>query len=188
MTDLGTFEATQFAAAVVYGGWAKIDEANAIDPDAIMALNSILAPPHQIVIHGHTYPVNPKFRLILSYNPGLIGTKPLPESLKDRLYPFKVEFPNEPMLKKMCKGNGIDIEHPEGKRLVKFAMAMNQARSVANTTRYDITLRDLKKAWSDVVDGNGAAVAIDLAILKGIDNQTERDSVRNVLADVSKVW
>lgn len=187
ITDLGTFEVAEFAAAVVFGWHAKLDEANAMETDAAMALNSILAPPRRIIIHGHSYPVHPKFRLALTYNPGLAGTKPLPDSLKNRLYPVKVPFPSESMLFKMMKSNGVDIADPKAKNLINFGLACNAARE-ARDTNFQITPRDLLYAWSDIKRGKSTDKAITMAIINGIDGQTDAAAVHNLMVVSSKSW
>ncbi len=180
LTDTGTFEVAQFAAAVVHGWWAKIDEANAMDPDAALALNAITAPPYILTIAGKSYPVNPAFRLFITYNHGLIGTKPLPDSLKDRLYPFVVDFPEPVMLAKMLKGNGVDVDKPEGKAIAELGTAIAESRR-NNEHRYDVTLRRLRDMWSDVQDGLTPYKAAQFSIVNGIDDIRDRAAVKGVL-------
>lgn len=187
MTDLGRYEVAQFAAAVVFGWWAKLDEANAMDPDAAMALNSILAPPYQIVIHGKMFPVHPSFRMVMTYNPGLIGTKPLPDSLKDRLYPFDVPFPAVAELRKMLKNNGVDIEQQVAKNMIQFAMDLVDAKT-AKQIRYDITVRTLLHMWSDVSDGVPLKDAVQWAMIDGIDSAAEVMAIKNVIVASSSKW
>ena len=182
MTDLGRFEMAQFAAAVVNGWWAKIDEANGADPDAIIFLNSLLAPPYQVNINGRSYGVHPNFRLCITYNPGLIGTKPLPESLKDRLYPFRVKFPTAVMLEKMLVANGLpnpDVD-PRIKSMVEFAMAMATARQ-ENRCRFDITLRRLTDAWTDIQDGATVYDALCNSCVERVDNVVDSAAVLAIL-------
>ncbi len=180
MTDLGRFEMAQFAAAVVNGWWAKIDEANGADPDAIIFLNSILAPPYQVNINGRSYSVHPNFRLCITYNPGLIGTKPLPDSLKDRLYPFRVKFPETSQLEKMLKGNGLPIEDVKVQQMIIFAAALAKAREEGRC-KFDITLRRLIDAWTDVQDGFSVYDALYNACVDRIDNVVDAAAVKTVL-------
>lgn len=187
LTDLGTFEVADFAAAVVKGYWGKVDEANAMDPDSSMAFNSLLAPPHRIVIHGHSYPVHPDFRMAITYNSGLTGTKPLPESLLDRMYPIKVPFPSEPMLVKMMKSNGANIDDPRVKNLIQFSVLCNAKRE-SRETNFMITPRKMLYAWSDIKAGKDTAAAIKLAIIAGIHSQTDATTVFNIMVESSKSW
>ncbi len=185
LTDRGAFEVAQFAAAVVNGWWAKIDEANAMDPDAALALNAITAPPYILTIAGKSYPVNPGFRLFITYNHGLIGTKPLPDSLKDRLYPFVVEFPDPTTLAKMLKSNGVDTDKPEGKSIVELGAAIADAR-LKGGHRYDVTLRRLKDMWADVQDGLSPYKAAQFSIVNGIDDVRDRTAVKLICDELKK--
>lgn len=182
MTDLGRFEMAQFAAAVVNGWWAKIDEANGADPDAIIFLNSLLAPPYQVGINGRSYSVHPNFRLCITYNPGLIGTKPLPESLKDRLYPFRIKFPTAAMLERMLVANGLPKPDEDGRvqSMITFAMAMATARQ-ENRCRFDITLRRLTDAWTDIQDGASTHEALTNSCVERVDNVVDSAAVQQVL-------
>lgn len=186
MTDLGRFEVAQFATAVVKGWWAKIDEANGADPDAIITLNSILAPPNMITIAGVNYPVHPEFRLFITYNAGLIGTKPLPDSLKDRFYPFIIPFPTEPQLLKMLSSNKVDIKRPEALSLVKIAMALSEKRK-GRLIRFDITMRRLLDAWSDVLDGIKVKDAAYNTILYAVDDMQDQLTISQVIDECLKV-
>lgn len=183
MSDLGRFEVAQFATAVVKGGWAKIDEANAMDADAALILNGILAPPHQITINGVSYPVHPGFRLCITYNPGLTGTKPIPPSLADRFYPIRVDFPDMPALKRMLKASGIDTKNDDVIKLMKYARALADERQ-SGKIRYDITIRRLKDAWSDLKDGHDLKKSIYYSIVASIDNVTDQ----RVAADLADSW
>lgn len=183
MTDNGRFEVAEFAAAVVNGWWAKIDEVNGADPDALLALNSLLAPPHRINIHGRMYKVHPQFRLCVTYNPGLTGTKPLPTSLMDRFYHIPVNFPTESRLKKMMAANGIDMSLPEVQQIVKFTTAMFKARA-ENRIRYEITMRRLVHAWTDLQSGYPVHVALRQSVLGVIDNATDQVNVNKILREI----
>jgi len=180
LTDLGRFEVAQFATAVVQGWWAKIDEANGMDPDAALALNSLLAPPYMITIHGKNYPVHPEFRLCITYNPGLVGTKPLPDSLKDRFYPIVVGFPTEGRLRIMLKANGVDTSMPDVERMIKFAMEVSKLRD-SGKLRFDITMRRLIDAWSDLQDGSKLYDALMQSVVAAIDNRQDIAAVMTVL-------
>lgn len=180
MTDNGRFEVAEFAAAVVNGWWAKIDEVNGADPDALLALNSLLAPPHRINIHGKMYKVHPEFRLCVTYNPGLVGTKPLPGSLMDRFYHIPVSFPTESRLKKMMDANGIDTKKPDVIKLVNFTTTMFKARA-DRKIRYEITMRRLVHAWGDLQSGYDVATAIRQSVLAVIDDPVDQSTVLKIM-------
>jgi len=180
MSDLHRFEVAEFATAVVKGWWAKIDEVNGADPDAIMFLNSITAPPFTITINGRTYPVHRDFRLVVTYNPGLVGTKPLPDSLKDRLYPFNVRFPDKGQLTRMLKSNEVDVDKEPVQKMIDFAMAVAKERA-ANKFRFDITMRRLLDAYSDMQDGFSVHDSLYNACVDGIDNSVDALAVEALL-------
>lgn len=185
MTDNGRFEVAQFAAAVLNGWWAKIDEANGMDPDAALALNSLLAPPYMITIHGKGYRVHPNFRLCITYNPGLVGTKPLPDSLKDRFYHIPVGFPTETRLMMMMKANGVDTSTADVQKMIKFAGAVSKLRD-ERRIRYDITMRRLIDAWSDLSDGATLAVALTNAVLGSIDSDQDKAEVDKLVGEYAR--
>lgn len=183
MTDLGRFEVAQFASAVVHGDWAKIDEANGADPDAILCLNSILAPPFKLTINGINYPVHSDFRLFISYNPGLVGTKPLPDSLKDRFYPIDVSFPAEAQLRKMLIANGVDEGTPEVETLIRFALKVALERR-DRRTRFDITVRRLLDAWTDIRDGISVYKALLASTIYAIDDDQTQIGIKKILDEM----
>jgi len=179
MTDLGRFEVAQFAAAVINGWWCKVDEVNGADPDAILFLNSILAAPYEITVHGRSYSVHPDFRLIVTYNPGLVGTKPLPDSLKDRLYPFRVKFPTRSRLEKMLKANGVPVNE-DSATMVEFALAVAEERD-QRKHGFDITIRRLLDAYTDLQDGISPYWALYNSCIGGIDSNTDANAVLRIL-------
>jgi hypothetical protein len=61
-------------------------------------MNGQLATPYEVQLHGRSFPVHPEFRVVVTYNPGLVGTKPLPPAFKDRFFPIKLAFPD----RKLC--------------------------------------------------------------------------------------
>lgn len=184
MTNLGRFEVSQFATAVVRGWWSIINEANAMDADASLILNGLLAPPYQITINGVQYPVHPNWRLCITYNPGLIGTKPIPESLADRFYPFAVGFPDKTTLYRMLANNGVDIKNPDVVKLVKFALNTAKERKEGHH-RYDMTIRRLTDAWTDIADGLTMMKAVEFAIIAGIGSQVDQTFVNGLAVKAS---
>lgn len=185
MTDNGRFEVAQFAAAVINGWWAKIDEANGMDPDAALALNSLLAPPYNITIHGKGYNVHPNFRLCITYNPGLVGTKPLPDSLKDRFYHIPVTFPTGARLTMMLKANGVDTSNADVLQTIQFAGAVAKLRN-ERRINYDITMRRLIDAWSDLIDGASLETALSNSVLGSIDSEKDKAEVAKLVSEYTK--
>ncbi len=140
------FQVAEYAAAAINGWWALITEVNAADADALLFINSQLAPPHVVNVHGKAYPVHPNFRLFVSYNAGLVGTKPLPPSFKDRFFPIKIGFFSEAQLRTRLEAWGLP-EKEEGRntwadRLVKFGILMWEAHEKGQM-RYQISVRRL---------------------------------------------
>lgn len=174
------FECAEYAAAVVNGWWALITEVNAADADALLFINAQLAPPYIINIAGKSYPVHPNFRLFVSYNPGLVGTKPLPQSFKDRFFSIKIDFWTADALKSLLQAHGMP-EGPEYDVLVKYAMLMWDAHE-RGTIRYQITSRRLMDAVELMKDGtHNAEEAIKLAVLASIDSPIEVGTAKSLI-------
>jgi MoxR-like ATPase len=176
-----TFKVAEFAAAVVYGWWASITEINAADPDVLLLLNATMAQPYVININGKAYPVHSNFRLFVSYNPGLIGTKPLPQSFKDRFFSIQVPFYNRQQLRSLLEANGMpDLNVPWTTKIVDFGMAMWSAYE-RGQMRYQISVRRLMDAvvlMNMVVDVKDALAQ---AVLSAIDSPTEFRAAKAVL-------
>lgn len=105
------FNVAEYVAAVVNGWWVLLTEVNAADADALMYINTQLAPPYIAGIEGKAYGVHPDFRLFITYNPGLVGTKPLPQAFKDRFYSIKLGFFTESQLRRRLEAMGMNSEH-----------------------------------------------------------------------------
>ena len=180
------FLVAEYATAVVSGWWVKIDEINAADPDAIMFLNSQMAPPYVINIHGQQYPVHPNFRLFVTYNAGLIGTKPLPPAFKDRFYPIKVEFPTEFQLRKMLEMHGLPTERNGwDSTMLLFASKMWDAHT-RGVMRYQISPRRLIDAiYLVTVAGSSVVDAIKAAVIAAIDSPVESKAAESILLGVN---
>lgn len=101
------FIPSQFAAAVVFGWWCNITEVNAAEQDVLLYLNSITEEPFVLTLNGRAFPVHPDFRLFVSYNPGALGTRPIPASLADRFFPVKLDFHSPASLRKVLQANGM---------------------------------------------------------------------------------
>lgn len=175
------FFAAEYIAAAVNGWWVKVDEANAAEPDALMFLNSQIAPPHTVNFYGKSMPVHPGFRLFITYNPGLVGTKPLPDSLKDRFFPIKLEFPTANALRRMLEANGMP-NTDWSKAIVGFGVKAWEYHKLGRM-RYQITPRRLMDAVTLVtLAGDDVIDALDAAVISAVDNVAE---VR-VLSDLLK--
>lgn len=191
------FNVVEYAAAVINGWWALITEVNAADADALLFINSQLAPPYVINIHGKAYPVHPEFRLFVSYNPGLIGTKPLPPAFKDRFFPVKMFFFSEVQLRDRLEAWGlpgtqdeVDVDSAResiqnGSIIVEFGVGMWQAHEDGKM-RYQISVRRLidtitllnNKVVSDVWQ------ALKLAVISTIDSNIEAKAAEQVMRSV----
>jgi len=178
------FMVAQYVAAAVNGWWAKIDEVNAAEPDALLFLNSQLAPPHAVNFYGTAMPVHPDFRLFVTYNPGLIGTKPLPPAFKDRFFPIKLAFPVESQLRKILIANGMPDEYVDWTNaIVRFGMlAWDQHEK--GRCRYQITPRRLMDTVELVLQGVGVWNALDAAVIAAVDNVAEIRVLKAVLRDL----
>lgn len=193
------FEVAEYVAAAVNGWWVLLTEVNAADADALMYINTQLAPPNIVTLHGKAYPVHPDFRLFITYNSGLIGTKPLPQSFKDRFFPVKVGFFSEYQLRRRMVAMGMpdydksdidDINEAVNKMwpdaVVRFGLAMWEAHE-RGQMRYQVTTRRLADAVDIMMNGvNGGDVssALKTAVLDAIDSPVERKAAESVLREV----
>lgn len=180
------FQVGEYAAAAINGWWVLITEVNAADPDVLLFINSQLAPPKTVNVHGKAYPVHPNFRLFVSYNAGLIGTKPLPQSFKDRFFPVKISFFTENQLVNRLQKWGL----PEGDvswawAIVQYGLRMWSAHEKGKM-RYQITVRRLVDAIDMVNMGvaNDAFAALKDAVVSAIDSPIEAKVAKQVLKDV----
>lgn len=189
-----SFMVAEYVAAAVNGWWAIVDEANAAEPDAIMMLNGQIAPPYMVNFYGKSAPVHPDFRLFITYNHGLVGTKPLPDSFKDRFFPIKLSFPTDTQLRSLLVANGMpeDGSTSNGhswvtvaQAVVKFARQSWEAHE-KGLMRYQITPRRLMdaifliKTW-DNSSTDKVAEALDLAVISAVDNQAEVTQLQRIL-------
>ena len=197
------FSVAEYAAAVVNGWWVLITEVNAADADALLFINSQLAPPYIINIHGKAYPVHKDFRLFVSYNPGLAGTKPLPPAFKDRFFPIKLGFFSEYELTMRLRAWGLpqqavdenySMTDEDGKvvtaswpkHLVKFGMEMWKAHQEKGQMRYQISVRRLIDAITLMRTGAAGDIftALNAAVIDTIDSQVEAKVAERILREV----
>jgi len=184
------WEAGEYVTAAVNGWWVLITEINAADADALIYLNNQLAPPYIVTLSGKAYPVHPDFRLFVSYNAGLVGTKPLPQSLKDRFFSIKVPFFSEAMLTKRLTKMVGDSELSESfaesesfKMIVKFGLEMWQAHENGKL-RYQVTTRRLYDACVLMMRLGYLAVktALKDAVIAAIDSPIEQKVAESILS------
>jgi nitric oxide reductase NorQ protein len=136
------FKVAEFAAAAINGWGCILNEVNAADPDALLWINGILEE-KIITVHGKAYPVHPDFKLVVTYNPGLIGTKPLPQAFKDRFFPVKLAFPPRNFLKRILVAKtGISDSAPYLEKVLKYADDCWKLHEKGNL-RYQISPRRL---------------------------------------------
>jgi len=183
------FEVAEYAAAAVNGWWVLLTEVNAADADALMYINAQMAAPYIVTLNGKAYPVHPDFRIFVSYNPGLIGTKPLPQSFKDRFFSIQVPFYTESQLHRILEAHGLPDDAPWADALVKFGVNLWGAH-VRGQLRYQVSTRRLIDAIvlmdSDVV--SSIKEAIELAVLASIDSPIEQKAAETVLRETIAQW
>jgi MoxR-like ATPase len=179
------FEVAEYAAAAVNGWWVLLTEVNAADADALMYINAQLAAPYIVTINGKAYPVHKNFRIFITYNPGLIGTKPLPQSFKDRFFSIQVPFYNKSQLYRVLEANGMNAEMPYAEQIVEFGLKMWDAHE-RGQLKYQITTRRLIDAVTLLNNGivDNVKSALTMAVLDAIDSSIERKNAEIVLRSV----
>lgn len=183
------FDVGEYVAAAINGWWVLMTEVNAADPSALMYINRQLAAPYVVNLGGKSFPVHPDFRLFVTYNHGLVGTKPLPQSFKDRFFSIKESFFTETQLRKRLFMMGMS-HLPEyemaNAQIVQFGIAMWDAFE-RGKMRYQITTRRLKDAIDLMVVGNvDVKVALKAAVLGAIDSPIEYKAAESVLNEVMR--
>lgn len=177
------FKVAAFAAAAI-NGWAVIfNEVNACEADALLLINGVIEVPNKISVNGKTYDVHPDFRLVVTYNPGLVGTKPLPQSFKDRFFPVKLGFFDDKQLRKVLVANGMPKDAAYADRLIKFAhVAWDE--HVRGNIRYQISPRRLfdtvfilnRKPETKLAD------AIERGVVAAVDSHSDQEALRRASA------
>ena len=176
-------DVAEYATAVVSGWWVLLTEVNAADADALMFINTQLAPPNIVSIAGRAYPVHPDFRLFVTYNPGLVGTKPLPQSFKDRFFSIKVPFFSKAQLKNLLVAHGMP--EPElsnwSDRVLEYGLRMWEAHE-RGQMRYQISTRRLQDAVTLMnIDGYTIKEALFMAVVDSIDSPVEASVAKQIL-------
>jgi hypothetical protein len=175
------FQVAEYAAAAIFGWWVKVDEVNAAEPDALLFMNSQLEEPRRVNFHGASYPVHPDFRCFVTYNPGLIGTKPLPQSFLDRFFPIKQEFPTAAQLKTILLAHGGgEIASELLDAIVAFGVSAWESHKAGNM-RYQITPRRLQDAITLVKLGESVKKTLSDSVLAIVDNPAEVAALERVL-------
>lgn len=136
------FQCAEFAAAAIFGWACILNEVNAAEPDALLLINGVIEVPNAIAVNGKTYPVHPNFRLVVTYNPGLTGTKPLPPAFKDRFFPIKLGFVEDSFLRKLLAVHGMPQDAAYTTRMVNFAKECWEVQAKGGM-RYQISPRRL---------------------------------------------
>lgn len=195
------FLPSQFAAAVVHGWWCNITEVNAAEQDVLLYLNSITEEPYVITLNGRAYPVHKDFRLFVSYNPGALGTRPIPASLADRFFPVKLQFHTESSLRKVLQANGMpesDLVEDNATGhlkdwtvcLISYVIKLWDVHE-AGKCKYQVTVRralDVCELMSDGFRDDGIAGfkdAIRAAIIDAIDNPLDAKEAEKVLREIT---
>ena len=183
------FEVGEYVAAAVNGWWVLLTEVNAADPDALMYINAQLAPPYIVTIQGRAYPVHPNFRIFVSYNHGLIGTKPLPQSFKDRFFSIKVPFFTGAQLKRRLRAMGMRLlpsKERDNSIILQFGIKMWEAHE-RGQLRYQVTTRRLSDALLLINAGEREVKdALRAAVIAAIDSPVESKAAERVLNEVLK--
>lgn len=194
------FLPSQFAAAVIHGWWCNITEVNAAETDVLLYLNSITEEPFVLTLNGRAYPVHKDFRLFVSYNPGALGTRPIPASLADRFFPVKLEFHTESSLRKVLQANGmpesdlITTDNYGNQKdwtvcLLQYVMKLWETHEQGKV-KYQVTVRramdvcELMKVFKD--DGiDGFKAAIRAGIVDAIDNPLDAKEAERILKAIT---
>jgi len=179
------FLTAEYVAAAVNGWWAKIDDINAAEPDALMYLNHQLAPPFQVSFYGKSAPVHPDFRLFITYNPGLVGTKPLPPALQDRFFPIKLEFPSAYRLSLLLEANGMPQGEAWTNLVVEYGIACWEQHKKGRC-RYQITPRRLMDAITLVKAGEDVVDALEASVVHMVDNVAEARVLKETLKSTAQ--
>jgi hypothetical protein len=180
-----SFKVAEFATAAINGWGVILNEVNAADPDALIYINGMLEVPHVVNLNGKSFPVHKDFRMICTYNPGLIGTKALPQAFMDRFFPIRLGFPPKTFLKQMMIAKGMNPTAIYQDRLLGFAAACWQAH-VKGTLRYQISPRRLFDV-AFLLDNNvveNLEVAVKKAIVDAVDSYTDRQALEKLWASI----
>lgn len=180
-----SFTVAEFAAAAVHGWAVVFNEVNACEPDALLLINGVVEVPHRLTIHGQSFPVHPDFRLVVTYNPGLAGTKPLPPSFKDRFFPVRLDFPGDDFLRRLLVARGLPPDARYAAELIVFARRAWDLHAKGKI-RYQISPRRLHDAVFLMESGAATRVgdALELAVMAAVDSASDRAALVELLKPV----
>ena len=183
------FEVAQGARAMIEGDWLLISEVNGADPDALMFLNAALAAPYTVTLAGKTFPVNPNFRLFVTYNLGLIRTKPLPPAFIDRFHSIKVDALTQHQIKTRLQSHLGDTSIPEYQIdwIVGFTQHLVEMQEDGNI-RFYATLRRLLDVAKLMEAGYDAKKAVEWGMLDSINSPVERKTAELAFRNESSEW
>lgn len=178
------FQAAEFANMAIHGGACVLNEVNAAEADAIMIINGVIETPHKITVNGTTYNTHPDFQLVVTYNPGLPGTKPLNPAFKDRFFPIKTGYITPVFLRKVLHVHGMPLTATYASTLINFATKC-WASQAKGGMRYQLSPRRL----FDVVflveyKKIGLKEAINLAVLGAVDGSADLVVLKSLLQEV----
>lgn len=180
------FLVAEYAAAAINGWWVILNEVNAADEAAILFMNGQLAPPYTINLNGKTFPVHKNFRVIVNYNPGYVGTKPLNAALKDRFESFKVPFPDKEILREMLFAHGMKRTEPTQNRLLAYAYECVSLKK-RGVMRYEVSPRRLYSIIRHLNRGQDLATAIEYGLLNSVDSESDLTQLKKALETVGIV-
>lgn len=182
------FNVAEYAAAAVNGWWVLITEINSAEADALMYINSQLAAPYVVTIDGKAYPVHKDFRLFISYNAGLIGTKPLPQSFKDRFFSIKIPFFTKAALKaRLSKMIDFTVNTNVLMAVAEVGHAIYEDHK-AGRIRYQITARRLHDSlkWYVVEGSVTLEDALQEVLCDSVDVSIEQATISGTIKRISE--
>jgi len=125
----------------------------------------------------------------VTYNPGLVGTKPLPPSFKDRFYPIKQDFPADYELRRLLKANGLPDNGNWSDSVLEFARKMYDAHQHGQM-RYQISPRRLIDAIDLMNHGftDDVKTALRMAVVATIDSPLESRVAEDILRNMEDYY
>lgn len=177
------FQTANFAAAAIFGWGCILNEVNAAEADALLVINGVVETPKTITVNGKNYPVHPNFRLVVTYNPGLTGTKPLPQSFKDRFFPVKLGFVSQEFLRKMLMVHGMPANASYARQIINFAIEVWQVQEKGGL-RYQISPRRLFDAIFLMETPSLKMTlrsALEAAVLAVVDTKSDADVLKGII-------
>lgn len=179
------FVCAEYAAAAIFGWGCILNEVNAADPDALLFMNGQMEVPFTVNIHGRSFPVHKDFRLVVTLNDGLVGTKPLPQAFRDRFFPIKVNFPDEALLRKVIVAKtGIDNVHPAMVHLLRYARKAWDLTD-RGQMRYQLSPRRLFDVCFLLKNGTTLRDAIRYVVVEAVPSKPDAEQLERLAADLA---